>query len=269
LAVDDNGVAFADGWRNRMVVPGMILSNLNVMPPEGGAAIEQIVLRVTHFAAGITWIGLLYFFNLIASPVMAKCDPQLRSRFYAELMPRAMWWFRFSAVLTWLAGFRYFMILAKTDAINAGNPALMGRWLGIWLGCWVVAFAILMGLLQSPIAKNGWLLTAAAAIVLTAAAWLVLHWIAGPTVGNRTLSISVGGGLGTIMFLSVWGVVWRCQKKLIKWHRESVEHGTPMPPEAAKVARLSYVTARLNFWISFPMLFFMAAASHFPIFSGQ
>jgi uncharacterized membrane protein len=81
------------------------------------------------------------------------------------------------------------------------------------------------------------------------------------------MSIAVGGGLGTIMLLSVWGVVWRCQKKLIKWHTASVHNGTPMPPEAAKVARLSYVTARLNFWISFPMLFFMAASSHFPIFS--
>jgi uncharacterized membrane protein len=250
-----------------MVLPGTILSDLNVMMPEGGAAMEQIVLRVTHFAAGITWIGLLYFFNLIASPVMAKCEPELRSRVYAELMPRAMWWFRWSAVLAWLAGFRYFMILAKTDAINAGNPALMGRWLGIWFACWVVAFAILMGLLQSPIAKNGWVLTLCAAIVLTGASWLVLRWIADPAMGNRTMSIAVGGGLGTIMLLSVWGVVWRCQKKLIKWHTASVQNGTPMPPEAAKVARLSYVTARLNFWISFPMLFFMAAASHFPIFS--
>jgi uncharacterized membrane protein len=97
----------------------------------------------------------------------------------------------------------------------------------------------------------------------------VLDLIAGPATGNRTLSISVGGGLGTIMFLSVWGIVWRCQKKLIAWNRASIENGTPMPPEAAKVARLSFITARLNFWISFPMLFFMAAASHFPFLSGQ
>jgi uncharacterized membrane protein len=253
-----------------MFAPGMIvMSNLNVNFPSGGPDVEQIVLRVTHFAAGITWIGLLYFFNLVATPVMAKCDPQLRSRVYAELMPRAMAWFRFSAALAWLAGFRYFMILAKTDAINAGNPALMGKWLGIWFGCWVVAFAMLMGLLQSPLANNGWAVGIIAAIVLAGASWLVLHLIAGPGVSNRTLSIAVGGGLGTIMFLSVWGIVWRCQKKLIKWHQASVDHGTPMPPEAAKIARLSFVTARLNFWISFPMLFFMAASSHFPFLSGQ
>jgi uncharacterized membrane protein len=253
-----------------MAALAALLFKLNVMIPADGGQIEQIVLRVTHFAAGITWIGLLYFFNLVATPVMAKCDPQLRSRVYAELMPRAMGWFRFSAALTWLAGFRYFMILAQTDAANAGDPGLMGKWLGIWFGVWVVAFAILMGLLRSPVSKNGWVLGILAAIVLAAASWLVLDFIAAsPAAGNRTLSISVGGGLGTIMFLSVWGIVWRCQKKLIAWHKASVENGTPMPPEAAKVARLSFLTARLNFWISFPMLFFMAASSHFPFLSGK
>jgi uncharacterized membrane protein len=247
-----------------------LLYKLNVLFPAGGGQMEQIVLRVTHFVAGITWIGLLYFFNLVATPVMAKCDPQLRSRVYAELMPRAMGWFRFSAALTWLAGFRYLMILAQTDAVNAGNPGLMGRWLGIWFACWVVAFAILMGLLQSPISKNGWVLGIFAAIVLAAASWLVLDLIAAsPAAGNRTLCISIGGGLGTVMFLSVWGIVWRCQKKLIRWHRASAKNGTPMPPEAAKVARLSFLTARLNFWVSFPMLFFMAASSHFPFLSGK
>jgi uncharacterized membrane protein len=235
----------------------------------GGPAVEQIVLRWIHILGGITWIGLLYFFNLIATPVMAQCDPQMRSRVYAELMPKAMAWFRFSAALTWLAGFRYFMILAQTDAAAVGEPGLAWRWIGIWFASWVVTFAILMGLLRSPLVNNGWLLGAIALVVLCAASWLVLDWISSPASSNRTLSISIGGGLGTIMFLSVWGIVWRCQKKLIAWHTASVQHGTPMPPEATKLARLSFVTARLNFWISFPMIFFMAAASHYPFLSGK
>jgi uncharacterized membrane protein len=150
-----------------------------------------------------------------------------------------------------------------------GEPGLMGKWLGIWFAVWVVTFGILMGLLQSPVNKNGWVLGVISALVLAAAAWVVLDLIASPAAGNRTLCIAVGGGLGTIMFLSVWGIVWRCQKKLIAWHTASVKDGAPMPPEAAKVARLSFLTARLNFWISFPMLFFMGASSHFPFLSGK
>src|SRR2546422_9760891 len=85
----------------------------------------------------------------------------------------------------------------------------------------------------------------------------------------RTLVISVGGGMGYFMLLSVWGVVWRCQKRLIAWTKASAQSGTPMPPEAATLARLSYLMARTNFWLSFPMLFFMAASSHFPFLSGH
>ncbi len=83
------------------------------------------------------------------------------------------------------------------------------------------------------------------------------------------LSISVGGGLGTIMFLNVWGIIWRCQKKLIAWTKANAERGTPMPPEAAQLARQAFLASRANLWLSFPMLFFMAAASHYPFFSGK
>ena len=37
-----------------------------------------------------------------------------------------------------------------------------------------------------------------------------------------------------------------------------------MPPEAAKLARVGLLVSRVNFYLSFPMLFFMAAASHYP-----
>jgi uncharacterized membrane protein len=259
-----------------MIAPtAVLLWKVNVSFPTG-PAIEQIVLRWIHIVAGITWIGLLYFFNLIATPVMAQCDPQMRSRVYAELMPRAMGWFRFSAALTWLAGFRYFMILAQTDAANANNPGLAWRWIGIWFASWVVTFAVLNGLLRAwsnpvkgGVMTNGLVMGIVAFVVMGIASWLVLDWISSPATGNRTLTISIGGGLGTIMLMSVWGIVWRCQKRLIAWHKASVAQGTPMPPEAAKLARLSFLTARLNFWISFPMIFFMAAASHYPFLSGR
>jgi uncharacterized membrane protein len=68
------------------------------------------------------------------------------------------------------------------------------------------------------------------------------------------------------MLLNVWGIVWRMQKKLIRWTAESAANGTPMPPEAAKLARLAQLAAQTNFVLSFPMLLMMAVASHYPIF---
>jgi len=239
--------------------------------PQNASAIEQIVLRWLHFVSGTVWVGFLYFFNLVTTPVMQQMDAAGRSRAYSTLIPKAMWWFRWSSVVTWLVGFRYFMILAKDDATNSGDPALMGKWLGIWFAVWVVAYVLVHGFLMmsnGPM-KNGWALAAASTIVVAAASWLVVHWISGSAVGNRTLSISIGGGMGTVMFLLVWGIVWRCQKRLIAFHTAAGREGTPLPPEAAVLARRAYLAARLGFWLSFPLLFLMAASAHFPFLSGN
>src|SRR6202521_6264758 len=55
---------------------------------------EMMALRWLHLVFGIIWIGLLYFFNLVLTPAMKKCDPKLRIKIYPELMPGAMGWFR-------------------------------------------------------------------------------------------------------------------------------------------------------------------------------
>ncbi len=251
--------------------PFAALASVQVSFPEGHSITEQIVLRWLHFFAAILWLGLLYFFNVVWTPTLKELDPAARSRAFSSFMPRAMAWFRWSAVWAWLAGFRYFMILAGDDAANAGHPALMGQWLGIWFGVWLVAYVLLHGFVmmsEGPM-KNGWVFAAACTVVVAAASWLVVRLIAGPATGNRTLCISIGGGMGTIMLLLVWGIVWRCQKRLIGWHTAAVREGTALPPEAAVLARRAYLASRLGFWLSFPLLFFMAASAHYPFLSGR
>lgn len=64
----------------------------------------EFVLRWLHFLAGITWIGLLYYFNFVQGPFMAEADPATKSAATQKLVPRALWWFRWSALLTFLTG---------------------------------------------------------------------------------------------------------------------------------------------------------------------
>ncbi|HEV8510813.1 MAG TPA: urate hydroxylase PuuD [Gemmatimonadales bacterium] len=64
----------------------------------------ELVLRWLHFLAGITWIGLLYYFNFVQGPFMAEADPATKSAATQKLIPRALAWFRWSAVLTFLTG---------------------------------------------------------------------------------------------------------------------------------------------------------------------
>ena len=50
-------------------------------------------VRWIHFLAGITWIGLLYFFNLVNVPLMKELDPTTKGKVMPALMTRALWWF--------------------------------------------------------------------------------------------------------------------------------------------------------------------------------
>jgi len=175
-------------------------------------------------------------------------------------MPGAMGWFRSSALVTVIVGLRYFTIHLASDARVAGDRSLIGKWFGWWLVVWLVAYVFIYAL-QLPakgILNNPWLRVIGVSVVVIAASWLVLVLNGGPDVSNAHLAISVGGGLGLVMLLNTWGVVWRVQKKLIAWSRLSNEQGAPMPPEAERLMRWNYLTARTSFWLSFPMLFFMA-----------
>jgi len=72
---------------------------------------EMMALRWLHLVFGIIWIGLLYFFNLVLTPAMKKCDPKLRIKIYPELMPGAMGWFRSSALVNVIVGMRYLSLI--------------------------------------------------------------------------------------------------------------------------------------------------------------
>jgi len=238
--------------------------------PQDPVANEEIALRWIHIVAGITWVGLLYFFNLVGTPAMKELEAPVRGKVFPALMERGMWLFRWSAVITVLMGLRYFWIILAADANNAGNSWLAWRWMGWWLLVWLVAYALIypVQLPRTGILDNAWVRTIAIVAIVVAASWAALYANASSDSSNAHLSISVGGGLGLLMLLNTWGVVWRAQKRLIAWTRASAEQGTPIPSEAARLARWAFLASRTGLWMSLPMLFFMAAAEHYPFLSG-
>lgn len=253
---------------------GVVLLAAPQIDLPGGEQAALIVLRWIHLVAGIIWVGLLYFFNLVNMPFLQELDAQQRGIVIPKLMPKAMWWFRWSSLVTVLAGFAYWNRIVSVDAqtaMAAGETASAGRVIGSFVLIWTIAFAVQMGLLMSPaeVLRKGAVFGVIMAVVIVAAAYVFLALNEQGWESNRSLAIGIGGGIGWFMMLSVWGIVWRMQKKIIRWTGESAAKGTAMPPEAAKVARLSFLSARLNFWLSFPMLFFMGAASHYIMFAGR
>jgi len=96
--------------------------------------------RWLHFLSGVAWIGLLYYFNFVQVPAMAKAaadkdgpGPAAISKYVA---PLALLWFRWAAVVTWLTGAAYLVTAPHLGFIDAfalqGSSRVIG--VGAWLG---------------------------------------------------------------------------------------------------------------------------------------
>ena len=82
----------------------------------------EFLLRWLHFLSGITWIGLLYYFNFVQGPFFAEADAATRSAATQKLVPRALWWFRWSAAVTFLSGAA--IIAKRFGEAPVGTPSV-------------------------------------------------------------------------------------------------------------------------------------------------
>jgi uncharacterized membrane protein len=223
----------------------------------------QMVLRWTHFVAGITWIGILYFFNWINGATMKSLEPAVKNKVFPELMARSMFYFRWGALVTWISGFGYFTWIITAEG---GKHSALGIWLGLWVLAWLVMFGVLRPLAGAL--NKGIVVGIITLIVISVVGYVVLTAGQDGLLSSRSKSIGIGGGLGTIMLMNVWGIIWPAQKRIINWTRAAADTGAAMPPEAAKLGRRAFLASRMNTWLSFPMLWLMGAASHWPIFGA-
>ncbi len=175
-----------------------ILADIAIFTRDGGV----ILSRWGHYLAGVTWIGLLYYFNFVQVPSFATFEAAGRTEAIAKLVPRGLWWFRWAAVLTVLFGLS---ILAFQDQMNGDYFKSAGG-----------------------------------------------------------ISISTGIVLALIMFLNVWLVIWPNQKIVIA----NAQGNLPAGADPAAAGRKALLASRTNALFSIPMLFFMAATSHFAVQAG-
>ena len=86
----------------------------------------HLFVRWLHVIAGITWIGHLYFFNFVNIPLQGSLDDAAKKLVNPQLMPRALWWFRWGAMITFFAGLALFLLLYfYTPGVGFGPTSLL------------------------------------------------------------------------------------------------------------------------------------------------
>ena len=101
------------------------------------------IFKWIHFLAGITWIGVLYYFNFIQGEWFKEIEDQTKGVAIRTLVPCALWWFRWGAMFTFLSGVAMLLPQGHPDFSLTYNVyiytgALMGTlmFLNVWLIIW-------------------------------------------------------------------------------------------------------------------------------------
>src|ERR1700688_4683419 len=114
-----------------------------VMPNHTGTEALAFVLRWIHLLAGITWVGLLYFFNLVNVPFMKQVDAATKPKIFQYLTMPALQLFRWSAMLTVFVGFWYWSqiyVAADAQRMGVGAGSTIGLFLLIWVGASMILY---------------------------------------------------------------------------------------------------------------------------------
>jgi uncharacterized membrane protein len=107
--------------------------------------VVQFLARWGHFLAGITWIGLLYYFNFVQGAWFKEAEAGAKTAAVQQLVPRALWWFRWGAMFTFLSG----LLIILVRGHQAGSFGLDSAW---------GAFIYTGGLLGTLMFLNVWLI---------------------------------------------------------------------------------------------------------------
>ena len=159
----------------------------------------NFLFRWGHLLFGITWIGLLYYFNFVQGGYFKQATPEALSDAKAKLAPSALWWFRWGAMFTFITGVVLLMGVQKQGVMNEYIVvgALFGTlmFLNVWLIIWPnqkIALGMVEG--DGPTAAGKALLASRTNTLFSAP--MAYCMLASPHIGygaNSLLSVNGGG----------------------------------------------------------------------------
>ena len=208
----------------------------------------EALFRWIHIVAGIMWIGHLYFFNFVNAAFAATLDAESRKKVVPQLMPRALYWFRWGAAWTWITGVLLVLMIFYHGRLVFDDP--FQPWSAAAIVMILVTFLAFVPydmLWKSGLAKD---VRIGAAVSFAGVVLIVLLYIHWAHFGYRGYVIHTGALFGTIMAANVWMRIWPLQRKIIT----AVKAGTPPDPGWAPLAGLR---SRHNVYMSVPLVWAM------------
>jgi uncharacterized membrane protein len=111
-----------------------------------GTELLNILFRWFHVFSGIMWVGLLYFFNFVNANFAATLDSETKKKVVPELMPRALFFFRWAAMITFIAGLVLVYINYLGPNRETDFTSTRGHWISLgilfgtimWFNVWFI-----------------------------------------------------------------------------------------------------------------------------------
>ena len=219
----------------------------------------QFIFRWLHVFVGIIWIGHLYFFNFVNAPLAAKLDGPTKQKVVPELMPRALFWFRWGAAWTWITGILLLMLIFYHGGLTLEVDAEWGAGAIAMIAVTFLAVFAYDALWSSGLRSNVRAATIVSFVLLAVVVWMFVE------VGGfqpRSVLIHTGAMFGTMMAFNVWFRIWPAQQRIIA----AVKAGNaPAPADPA----LAGLRSKHNTYLSLPLLWAMANQHATPFFGGN
>ncbi len=219
----------------------------------------QFIFRWLHVFVGIIWIGHLYFFNFVNAPLAAKLDGPTKQKVVPELMPRALFWFRWGAAWTWITGVLLLLLVFYHGGLAIETDASWGAAAIAMIAVTFLAVFVYDALWSSGLKSNVRAATIVSFVLLAIVVWMFVEVGGFPP---RSVLIHTGAMFGTIMAFNVWFRIWPAQQRIIA----AVKAGKA--PEAADPA-LAGLRSKHNTYMSLPLLWAMANQHATPFFGGN
>jgi len=211
------------------------------------------IFKWIHIIAGVLWIGLLYFFNWINGHVAATMDGDTKKKVVPELMPRALYFFRWGAAWTWVTGMVLLLLvywMQMNDSmfreLGIGEEASKFKHVA-YLIPFIMVF-VYDAFYKSSLAENARVATITSFMGIAGVLCLLI--CVSEMTSYRAYNIHLGTMFGSMMAFNVWYRIWPAQQRIIT----AIKNGDAPNPADAGMAGLR---SKHNTYMSVPLIWTM------------